>query len=53
MTHGFEALRYNVIQRWTFYFRDIGKRTYFIDVIKDYGRICFANDVYLCYNKHI
>ncbi len=53
MIHGFEALCYNVIQKWTFCFKGIGKKRYFIDIIKDYERICVANDAYSCYNNHI
>ncbi len=30
----------------------MSKRTYSIDVVKDYGKVCFANTNYLCYNKH-
>jgi hypothetical protein len=29
-----------------------GKKTYFVDDVKDYGRLCLANINYLCYSKH-
>jgi len=29
----------------------IGKKTYFVVIVKDYGRICFANISNLCYSK--
>jgi hypothetical protein len=32
--------------------KGIGKKTYFVDDVKDYGRLCLANTYYLCYNKH-
>jgi hypothetical protein len=51
ITHGFNALRYNLIQRWSFILKVIGKKTYFV-VVKDYGRACFSNINNLCYNKY-
>jgi hypothetical protein len=54
ITHGFGACA--IIIMWfkggLSIFKVMSKRTYSIDVVKDYGKVCLANTNYLCYNKH-
>jgi len=54
ITHGFDACAVIIMQfkGELSIFKVMSKRTYSIDVVKDYGKICLANTNYLCYNKH-